>query len=96
MSSTILPKFQFHSRDQVWSPKTLERMYPIPSQVLTAEDRRRFRHADLCDFTDDELEREERRLCDRLAVEWKNAHPWLWERRDRVRAERARREEWSG
>lgn len=64
--------------------RLLERLYPLPRPLQTIEEWERSRHLDLVTCSVDDLEFEAHRLRHRLAYDPK-PHPWLLERRERVR-----------
>jgi hypothetical protein len=66
--------------------RLLQRLYPLPRPLLTIEEWERSRHLDLAGLSIDDLELEGHRVRHRIAYDPK-PHPWLLERRERVRCE---------
>jgi hypothetical protein len=64
--------------------RLLARLYPLPKPLLTIEEWQRSRHLDLATYSRDDLELEAHRVRHRLAYDHR-PHPWLLERRERVR-----------
>jgi hypothetical protein len=61
-----------------------ERLYRLPRPLATIEEWARSQHLDIDGMTPDDLEAEAHRIRHRLAYD-DDPHPWLVERRERVR-----------
>jgi len=72
-------------------PRFAQHIRPVPRWTDTYEEAREFAHADLLDFSDDELRDDQQTTHLAIALSGCRAHWWLHERNERIRREIVRR-----